>query len=410
MKKNKETKTVELKSDGARAELKNNFALCMMVKNESLRIINSLNTVLGVVDSIIILDTGSTDDTIAKIRSFCEENKLPLHLKEEPFIDYSASRNSLLEFSDKLADYLLLLDCNDEVKEGDKLREFVKTYEGPSTGFFLLQSWWNGKTLDEYFNVRLVKTKNMWRFHRRIHEYIMAPSVEKDMSLIGKIHIKIFQDRTKDDDKSKKRFPRDRKILYEDVHMDKKDARSKFYLGQTMMCLGQDHLAYRYYRSRTTLPDFPEEIYHAYFHCGRLGLNLGHKWERCLDMFKSAYRCLKRVEPLLEISKYYTKEKKFVEAYLYCKQSIALEFPSACMLFVNKRAYSFDRYKIFAEICLFSIEELMLKTKSEENTRSIKLKLQEGIDAINIAIKEDSSDLSCVEVLKCLKSKTIEYL
>ena len=88
-----------------------------MVKDESKNILYTLNSIIGVVDMIIVLDTGSTDDTIIKITKFCEENEIILKVKYSEFINFEKSRNECLEFAETTgADYLLLLDANDEVK------------------------------------------------------------------------------------------------------------------------------------------------------------------------------------------------------------------------------------------------------------------------------------------------------
>ena len=68
------------------------IALLMMVKNETKRLNVSLNSVKGFADSIVIFDTGSTDDTIEICKNFCNNNRIPLRLKEGEFNNFSDSR------------------------------------------------------------------------------------------------------------------------------------------------------------------------------------------------------------------------------------------------------------------------------------------------------------------------------
>src|SRR6476661_959323 len=85
------------------------LAAVLMVKDEEARILETLESVIGVVNAIIVLDTGSTDKTKEKIFDFCKEKKVPLYLAEEPFVDFSSSRNTLLDYAEDKADYLLQL-------------------------------------------------------------------------------------------------------------------------------------------------------------------------------------------------------------------------------------------------------------------------------------------------------------
>ena len=90
------------------------IAVLMMVKNETKRLRVSLDSVRGFADSLVVFDTGSTDDTIAILETFAAESGIPLRLKQGEFVDFSTSRNVSLDFADEFPEieYLLLLDCN----------------------------------------------------------------------------------------------------------------------------------------------------------------------------------------------------------------------------------------------------------------------------------------------------------
>src|SRR3972149_10640724 len=91
------------------------LSVAIMVKNEEERIKRTIHTVIDYVCHVVILDTGSTDNTISVIRNICKTTKVPLTLKEEPFVDFAYNRNILLKMCYGLSKYVLLLDANDEV-------------------------------------------------------------------------------------------------------------------------------------------------------------------------------------------------------------------------------------------------------------------------------------------------------
>ena len=85
-------------------------AACLIVKNESLVIRRCLDSLRGLVQAVVIVDTGSTDDTLAVIRAM----SIPaaMHLRQRPWINFAHNRTELLRLASPTADYLLLLDAD----------------------------------------------------------------------------------------------------------------------------------------------------------------------------------------------------------------------------------------------------------------------------------------------------------
>ena len=87
------------------------LALVMIVKNEARSLARCLQSLRGHVDRMIILDTGSTDATVAIAESFGAEVH---HYRWQD--DFAAARNAALDHSD--ADWNLILDADEWLESG----------------------------------------------------------------------------------------------------------------------------------------------------------------------------------------------------------------------------------------------------------------------------------------------------
>ena len=146
------------------------ISLCMIVKNEEDVLGRCLNCVLDIVDEIIIVDTGSTDNTKKVAQKYTEK------IFDFQWIDdFSAARN--FSFSKATMDFILWLDADDIILEED--REKFKQLKGSLTqdvdnvmmkynvGFDE-----NGTVSLSYFRERLSKRINKPKWMEPVHEYL----------------------------------------------------------------------------------------------------------------------------------------------------------------------------------------------------------------------------------------------
>lgn len=376
------------------------IGLLMMLKNEKKRLHVTLNSVIGNVDALIIFDTGSTDETLDIIQNFSKKYKINLYLIQGEFVNFSISRNVSLEYADKIGvNYLLLLDCNDELKSGKNLRNIAKEYlDKENNAFLVCQEWFTG-VLDKYYNIRFVKNRCGWRYMGSVHEWLKDTSVEGKQSryqiikIPDNLNIVLYQDRTQDDDKTGKRFHRDRELLLNDYKKDPTDSRTLFYLAQTCECLGKTDEALYFSKLRLEHEGFTEELFHSYMRCGNSCMILDHNWEDCLGWYMKAYEYMTRAEPLVKIADYYRlkancfdkediykkvehdkkEEEKFVElkgnyqrvpynrkpnnfwriSYMFLREACDLEYPYQCILFVDKGTYDYYRWHLMGIVAFY---------------------------------------------------------
>lgn len=341
------------------SKIKNPIGLVMMVKNEKKCLQGTLDSVVGHVDCMIIYDTGSTDNTLDIIQEHSKKHEINLYLIQGEFVDFSTSRNVVLNYADsKDADYLLLMDCNDILRGGDKLREYVKKQAKENTeceAYLTCQIWWSGRE-DKYYNLRFLRNHRSWFYKGSVHEWMTkfdkygGKVVDKSKSARMPDNIVLFQDRTRDDDKTGKRFHRDKVLLLEEHKNNPKEPRTVFYLAQTCACLNHNEEAFKYYKMRSEMKGFWEENFHSYLKCGDLSQTMNRSWEECLGWYMKAIEHSDRAEPMIKIAEYYQKKKKWNLAFMFIQKACELSYPEHCILFVEKRDYDYKRWHLMGII------------------------------------------------------------
>ena len=88
------------------------MCLNMIVKNESKIITRLFDSVLSIIDTYCICDTGSTDDTVNIIKQYFDSKNIKGVVVTEPFKDFAYNRNFALQSCLGLSDFVLLLDAD----------------------------------------------------------------------------------------------------------------------------------------------------------------------------------------------------------------------------------------------------------------------------------------------------------
>ena len=205
------------------------IALCMIVKNEALVIERCLQSVRHLIDSWVICDTGSSDETIDVIeRDLCD---IPGRLHRTAWVDFGHNRSELLNLARGTADYLLLIDADQTISEMGCL----PLLDDRSVDAYRLRHH-DGI---EYDVERLVRGDLPWRYVGRTHEYLTCDGHDTTSELLHAWQVIHHGDGGSRDDK----FERDRVLLELSLAEDPDDPRTNFYLGQTLETLGEHALA-----------------------------------------------------------------------------------------------------------------------------------------------------------------------
>lgn len=373
-----------------------NIAAIMMVKNESKRLHVTLDSLVNNVEHLIIMDTGSTDDTFSIIKRYAK--KFKTHFKQSKFVDFATSRNELLDFSDEISTkygikYLLLMDCNDELQHPDKLHSFCQQ-NSTETAFLVHQLWQLSpikEDIHDYYNIRLIKSNSQWRYKGKIHEYFFHPNPFKNCVTV-KTDFILFQDRSQDDDKSKNRLSRDLQLLLKEHSLNPNETRTTFYLAQTYGALGDNENAYKYYKLRTQQNGFIEEEFVSHLKCGDVDLYVHKDWKKAIVHYFQASLIDERAEPLIKIGNYFLLQKKYTLAIAFLRTACLIPYPDYAILYVDKITYSYMRYR------LYSMASYMCGN-IEDSIKYIKVAIQ----VLNL--QDDKDSLECYQKARILYDK-----
>jgi hypothetical protein len=166
---------------GRRSKDRPLVCLAIMVKNEAHAIETTLDSVKGLVDNYVILDTGSEDLTPQiMIKSLATHGDDMIGaLIEEPFIDYAASRNRNLDLCKERFNsvFTLVLSAEETIGDAAALRAFLEEMrfsEGDEHGAYPVRM--NLEDGEPFDSVRVARVDAGWRYFGREHEYLTAPS------------------------------------------------------------------------------------------------------------------------------------------------------------------------------------------------------------------------------------------
>ncbi len=151
------------------------LSVAMIVRNEQELLAESIESVRSIADEIVVLDTGSTDQTLAVAR------RLGAVTVEMPWSDdFSAARNRCL--TQVTGDWILWLDAGERLDEHSAtlLREFIHEEADPGKVYALLvqvPAADPAASGEQIAGLRLMPNDPQLRFEGRVRE-TLEPSIE----------------------------------------------------------------------------------------------------------------------------------------------------------------------------------------------------------------------------------------
>ncbi len=145
-------------------------SLCMIVRNEAKNLKACLASVEGVADEIVVIDTGSVDDT-QRIAEDCGARVYEFPWRD----DFAAARNESIERATR--DWILWLDGDDRIplESREKLLTLTRSLPNANVAFLMtvVSVGPDGRPIGQAAQVRLFRRDPRLRWEYRVHEQIL---------------------------------------------------------------------------------------------------------------------------------------------------------------------------------------------------------------------------------------------
>lgn len=330
------------------------LSLCMIVKNESRVIERCLRSVSRIIDNVLIIDTGSTDNTKELIANFCIVNKIPYEILDSLWVDFAHNRTEALvklKENNKIT-YSLMIDADETIVYDD---------------FFDVDIFKNNLTEDayyiktkmsgiEYYRPQLLSNSKSFKYNGVLHEYVDCNEVYTKSNLVGITNIPI-QDGARS--KDPKKYSKDAELLLRAVKTEKDKfllSRYTFYLAQSYRDAGLYKQSLQYYQKRVPLGYWNEEIYISLLNIARLKEKFSYPENDIIQSYLSCYEYMPaRLESMYELVKYYRLNEKYNLAYLIgssCIYQNLKKYDGA--LFLENWIYEYGFYDEFSIVAYWS--------------------------------------------------------
>ncbi|MCT4618898.1 MAG: glycosyltransferase [Marinisporobacter sp.] len=289
------------------------LSLCVITKNEEKNLPKCLESVKDIVDEMIVIDTGSTDDTVKIAKSYGA--KVGYYQWQDNFSD---AKN--YAFKQAKGDWILTMDGDEELCDSDK-DLVLSLLNNPEIDVYIFQTLSYlgnkvGQELSSNLNVRLIRNHKGYKYRGAIHEQLCNQydeNIDQDKVKIEKIVVYHYG-YLKSVEREKNKSNRNMKILEKIL---KNDSNNNFHLYN----MGSEYLRLR---------DF----------------------EKALEYYKRAYeefmpygahspKLLVKMILTLDLLNRYEEERKILEIGLrYYPKFTDLEYLKACLNHKEKKYLS----------------------------------------------------------------------
>ena len=351
------------------------ISLCMIVRDEALTLRRCLDAVKDAVDEIVIVDTGSADDTIAIAKTYTD------HVHTFVWIDdFAAARN--FAFSLAKMDYIFWLDA-DDVMEKDQaaaLRSLADNLDKAVDAVMMrYQTAFDesGRPTFSFMRERLLRNGAGFSWMEPVHEYIAISG----RIIQSEIEIKHMKPPGRADQKS------DRNLrIYERTLLEKGQLspRGQYYYARELMDHGRDRAAIAAFESFLRgKKGWVEDNITACLEMGRCHFRLDEPDDGARAILRSFAYDTPRAEVCCELGYLAKRQNDYRKAAFWFDLVMHLERPQQGIGFVREDDWGYVP-ALEGCVCHYALGEMDLARKA--NARAENFKPQSRAVAHNWAV------------------------
>lgn len=295
-----------------------------------------LRTLEGI-KNVILLDSGSSTETLTKIRSLGLELGIEISFYRSNFEHNTQYKNNLLKICDKLDyKYYMILDTNHRVSNMSNLLSFIE-YNPADCYLTSIESTSVEGILQEK-SITIIK-KNHFEYEGTVYPEI-KPKLRNGLSRVEVPRDECFI-ADKKEDKSDKQLNEEKAIIFDN------EERS---LGMVKIFteLEDWENVINYANALDTEDD--EELYFTYMMQAHAMIQLEIRWEDIIIILLKAWNIFNTIEPLIYIAKYYIQFSKYEHAYTWLRTICDTPYPNKLTRFIKRSDYVYERWRLMQTI------------------------------------------------------------
>jgi glycosyltransferase involved in cell wall biosynthesis/tetratricopeptide (TPR) repeat protein len=302
------------------------IGLCMIVRNEAAVIRRCLESMLPLIDYVLIVDTGSTDSTRAIVRDFLSEKNIPGEVVDEPWQNFAYNRTfALRKLREKRQiDYSLMVDADQIMvyESGFAAQRFKETLREDLYDIRLR----TGSI--EYLVPHLSSNRVDIAYKGVLHEYRECPD-HCTRGIASGFTIQEMQDSARSTNVRK--FQDDAETLLHALRNESDPflvSRYTFYLAQSYRDFGDSESALKYYLERAELGFWDQEIFLSLYNAAQMKEALKRPETEIIETYLRAHQtCPYRAEALYGAARFCRSVGRYDQGYALAKQVLHLRPP-----------------------------------------------------------------------------------
>lgn len=268
--------------------------LNMIVKNEAHCIERCLRSVRDLVSYAVIVDTGSTDNTLEVIA-----RTLPAAtVVDKPWVNFGHNRSEAFQLAKEHAsarDYIMLIDADEEL--------FSRGWSDRHLAFGIYGAWHATPMRGLYVRPFLLQASYDWYWQGAVHEELQCRQDGAAGEVFERRQALIIDhfDSARNQQGPRKKYLADAELLRHQPYTP----RNAFYLAQSYRDAGCLELAWQTYKDRSKMTGYDEETWYAIYQMAVIQERLGKPLALVRDAYMAAYNARPgRAEPLYRLKQY----------------------------------------------------------------------------------------------------------